>query len=45
MIKNFINFIICKINNHKWIEAGSCPVTGKSYNFCTKCEKMVAYEK
>jgi hypothetical protein len=37
-----IKYIICKIKKHKFIDAGSCPFTGKSYNACVKCGKMIA---
>jgi hypothetical protein len=37
-----INFVICKIKKHNFINAGSCPFTGKSYNACTRCGKTMA---
>jgi hypothetical protein len=39
-----IKVIICKIKKHKLVSAGSCPFTGKTYQMCTRCEKMVANE-
>jgi hypothetical protein len=41
MIKYLINNIICVFNDHKMINAGSCPFTGKTYNICTRCGKTV----
>lgn len=35
-----INKIICKILKHNLIEAGSCPFTGKNYDYCTRCGQM-----
>ena len=37
MIKYFIVYIKCKIKGHSFIDAGSCPFTGKSYNLCIRC--------
>lgn len=45
MIKYFFNYFICKIKNHQWAQAGSCPFTGKNYNICTRCGNMVINEK
>ncbi len=41
MIKNIINYFICKIKSHSLVEAGACPFTGKNYNACTKCGVMI----
>jgi hypothetical protein len=38
MIKAFI----CKIKEHNMMPAGSCPFTGKTYNICSRCNKMIA---
>jgi hypothetical protein len=32
-----LKFLICKIKKHFLVDAGSCPVTGKSYNACLRC--------
>lgn len=45
MIKHIFMTLVCKFKSHKWIEAGSCPFTGKNYKVCTKCEKMAINEK
>jgi len=37
-----IKYIVCKIKKHIFVEAGSCPYTGKSYVGCTRCGKMVS---
>jgi hypothetical protein len=41
MIKNIINYFICKIKKHNMVNAGSCPFTGKNYIACLRCERMV----
>jgi hypothetical protein len=33
--------IICLIKGHNLIEAGACPFTGKSYDLCKRCTKMI----
>jgi len=38
MIKNIINYFICKIKSHNLVEAGECPFTGKGYMVCLRCE-------
>jgi hypothetical protein len=43
MIKLFFMYIRCKVKGHLFVDGGSCPFTGKSYNSCTKC--MVNIEK
>jgi hypothetical protein len=42
MVKKILSLFICKIKNHNFIDAGSCPFTGKKYNACTRCESLVA---
>jgi hypothetical protein len=37
VIKLFIAYIKCKIKGHLFIDGGSCPFTGKSYNSCIRC--------
>jgi hypothetical protein len=37
MIKNVINYFICKIKEHSLVDAGSCPFTGKNYMACLRC--------
>lgn len=41
MIKYFISLIKCMIVGHNYVDGGSCPFTGNSYNVCTKCEMSV----
>lgn len=36
-----IKAILCKINGHTLTGAGSCPFTGKSYDVCTRCNKLI----
>jgi len=33
--------LVCKIKSHTLENAGSCPFTGKSYNVCTRCLRMI----
>jgi hypothetical protein len=35
------NKLVCKIKSHTLKKAGSCPFTGKSYDVCTRCLRMV----
>ena len=42
MIKNIINYFICKIKKHNMVDAGSCPFTGKTYMGCLRCGGTVA---
>lgn len=35
------NSLICKIKSHMLEKAGSCPFTGKTYDVCKRCNKMV----
>jgi hypothetical protein len=37
VIKHFIVYIKCKIKGHSFVDAGSCPFTGKSYAACLRC--------
>lgn len=39
MLKIF-NKLKCKFFDHKLEKAGSCPYTGKNYNYCVICEKI-----
>lgn len=36
-----INFISCKIKGHSLKTAGSCPFTGKEYDVCDRCLKVI----
>jgi hypothetical protein len=37
VIKDIINYFICKVKTHMIIDGGSCPFTGKNYNSCIRC--------
>jgi hypothetical protein len=37
-----LKYFICKIKSHTFINAGSCPFTGKSYSACTRCGMAIA---
>ena len=45
MIKILFNIIKCKIISHSFVLAGTCPVTEKTYNVCTKCTKIIKVDK
>jgi hypothetical protein len=34
-------FLFCKIVGHRLERAGACPFTGKVYDECRKCNKMI----
>jgi len=36
-----INKIKCKIKGHVLVQAGTCPFTGSSYEYCERCEIMI----
>jgi len=36
-----INKIICKIKGHTLVQAGTCPYTGSTYQYCERCEAMI----
>jgi hypothetical protein len=36
-----INKIICKIKGHILVEAGTCPYTGSTYQYCERCAAMI----
>lgn len=33
--------LVCKIIGHNLTEAGSCPFTGRHYDYCERCHGMV----
>jgi hypothetical protein len=35
-----ISILICFIKGHNEVNAGSCPFTGQSYNYCERCNRM-----
>ena len=44
MFKMLLKTIKCKAVGHTFVEAGSCPFTGLSYNYCERCELMLPKE-
>ena len=40
-----IKYIICKIKSHKLVEAGSCPFTGSTYQYCERCSAMIPIQE
>jgi hypothetical protein len=36
-----LKILKCKITGHSYVPAGKCPFTGKEYNACTNCEKII----
>jgi hypothetical protein len=36
-----INKIICRIKGHNLVEAGACPYTGSTYQYCERCTAMI----
>lgn len=36
-----IKKITCFIKGHTLAKAGACPFTGKSYDICKKCAKLI----
>ena len=46
MIKSWLTKnIICRIKGHRFKAAGSCPYTGRTYEFCEACTYMFPREK
>jgi len=37
-----LKIFICKLKGHNFVDAGSCPFTGKSYSACLKCGATIA---
>ena len=35
-----LNRSICFFKGHKFVLAGTCPFTQRTYNVCTKCNKI-----
>jgi hypothetical protein len=36
-----LKVLMCSIIGHRLTNAGDCPFTGKSYDVCTRCTKMI----
>ena len=36
--------LICRFLDHKTVEAGSCPFTGATYDYCSRCSHMIPRE-
>jgi hypothetical protein len=43
--KEILGGTICYISNHKLTKAGSCPFTGMTYDYCSRCNKMIPTEE
>jgi hypothetical protein len=41
MIKQISLFLICKVKSHNFVDAGSCPFTGKDYLACIRCKGTI----
>lgn len=35
---------VCKAIGHKTVEAGTCPFTGATYDYCNRCSHMIPRE-
>jgi cell division FtsZ-interacting protein ZapD len=44
MIKRITSVLICRIRSHNLIPGGSCPFTGKTYQYCKRCTTMIPIE-
>jgi len=42
VIKQLTMFFICKVKSHNFVEAGTCPFTGKTYTACLRCGVTIA---
>jgi hypothetical protein len=40
-MKHYLNRIKCYFKSHNLIEAGQCPYTGSTYDYCQSCEMMI----
>jgi len=40
-----IKSIVCMIKDHVLIEAGTCPFTGSTYQYCERCSAMIPIQK
>jgi hypothetical protein len=36
-----IKKLICSIKGHNLVNAGTCPYTGSTYQYCERCETMI----
>lgn len=45
MIKDFLGSIVCMVNGHNLVFAGSCPFTGMSYDYCKRCNRTIPIEE
>ena len=34
-------WVVCRYKKHILKEAGTCPYTGSTYDFCERCESMI----
>jgi hypothetical protein len=42
MINKIFKIIKCKIKSHNFVDAGSCPFTGKDYVGCLRCGATIS---
>ena len=43
-MKTQINRIVCQIRGHVLEQAGTCPFTGSTYDYCDRCNAMIPRE-
>ena len=36
-----IKKIVCRIAGHTLVDAGACPYTGSTYQYCERCKSMI----
>jgi|LauGreDrversion4_2_1035121.scaffolds.fasta_scaffold06075_4 hypothetical protein len=36
-----IKKIVCRIAGHTLVDAGTCPYTGSTYQYCERCTAMI----
>jgi hypothetical protein len=40
-----IKSIVCMFKDHVLVEAGTCPFTGSTYQYCERCGAMIPIQK
>jgi hypothetical protein len=45
MLNKFISIILCKFKGHTLVQAGTCPFTGSTYEYCERCSAMIPIQK
>lgn len=41
LIRLMKSIFVCKKTGHDLVDAGSCPFTGGTYKYCTRCNIMI----